>query len=111
MSDDDRFLAVELRLKICEARLRRGAEATISALNGGAEGKQGERGPRGLTGDIGPMPRHQWDGTKLRFQQGPAGDDWGAYVDLKGATGAQGYTGVVVQQSTTAGSSYWPSSR
>ena len=48
MSDDDRFLAVELRLKICEARLRRGAEATISALNGGAEGKQGERGPRGL---------------------------------------------------------------
>jgi hypothetical protein len=37
------------------------------------------------------MPRHRWNGTKLQFEQGPDGDEWGAAVDLQGParTGVQ----------------------
>lgn len=72
----------------------------------------------GNTGDIGPIPNHEWDGTQLRFQQidgswgvfvdlrGPApehswsgtqlrfrqpGGAWGSYVDLQGAEGKSAY--------------------
>lgn len=47
-----------------------------------AKGETGDTGPQG---DTGPMPAHQWQGTKLRFQQ-PDGQ-WGKAVDLKGAPG------------------------
>ena len=33
-------------------------------------------------GPMGPMPRHQWDGTRLRFEQEPG--IWGGWKDLKG---------------------------
>lgn len=55
----------------------------------GKDGKPGLsiKGDPGLKGDMGPMPRHEWRGTELRFQQGPDGDNWGAWVDLKGPGG------------------------
>lgn len=42
----------------------------------------GEQGPQG---DTGPMPRHDWKGTALRFEN-PDGT-WGERVDLKGEPG------------------------
>jgi hypothetical protein len=57
----------------------------------GDQGEQGERGGKGEQGETGPAPRHQWDGTRLRFER-PDGT-WGAWVDLKGAMGAAGSGG------------------
>lgn len=37
------------------------------------------------------MPDHQWDGTRLRFEE-PDGS-WGKYVDLKGQPGQRGASG------------------
>lgn len=51
----------------------------------GATGLRGPTGPEGKRGEVGPMPEHQWDGTKLRFEQ-PWG--WGHWVDLKGPPGS-----------------------
>lgn len=42
----------------------------------------GEQGPKG---DTGPMPRHDWKGTALRFQN--PDNTWGERVDLKGEPG------------------------
>jgi hypothetical protein len=42
----------------------------------GNDGKDGKRGP------IGPTPKHEWDGTKIRFEN-PDGS-WGSWTDLKG---------------------------
>jgi hypothetical protein len=47
--------------------------------------KAGEPGPRG------PMPDHQWDGSKLRFEK-PDGS-WGPKVDLQGPKGKDGKGG------------------
>lgn len=60
--------------------------------NDGADGKDGRNGKDGGRGDTGPMPKHQWQGTKLRFQLTDA--KWGKWVDLKGPAGGAG--GVVV---------------
>ena len=54
----------------------------------GKDGKKGPKGDKGATGPIGPMPKHKWEGTKLRFEK-PDGD-WGKPVDLKGEPGAAG---------------------
>lgn len=43
-------------------------------------------------GDIGPAPAHEWDGTRLRFQN-PDGT-WGEWVDLRGNPGKPGKNGV-----------------
>jgi hypothetical protein len=48
------------------------------------ERKQIDRGP---PGPMGPMPKHEWSGTKLRFEQGPDGNHWGAWTDLRGPPG------------------------
>jgi hypothetical protein len=75
----------------------------------GLDGKDGQRGPRGPEGPIGPAPEHEWDGTKLCFEQ-PDGS-WGEAVDLKGPKGEPGRDGVggggIVQQSTGAPSFGW----
>ena len=51
----------------------------------GAPGKDGERGP------VGPMPKHEWRGTELRFQQ--TGGKWGKWTDLQGKPGKAGSGG------------------
>ena len=51
----------------------------------GAPGKDGERGP------MGPMPKHEWQGTKLRFQQ--TSGKWGKWTDLQGKPGKAGSGG------------------
>lgn len=52
------------------------------------EGLKGDKGDTGLTG---PMPNHQWNGTRLQFQTSTGA--WGDVVNLLGATGAQGPQG------------------
>ena len=38
------------------------------------------------------MPKHEWDGTKLRLQQ--TAKKWGKWVDLKGKNGRDGGSAV-----------------
>lgn len=78
------------------------------ALKDGARGQDGERGPRGFDGPIGPMPRHEWKDTQLRFEEEPG--VWGKWVDLKGNRGEPGFGGVLVKQSGTGSPSntYFP---
>jgi hypothetical protein len=70
--------------------------------------QQGPQGLRGLQGDIGPMPRHRWDGTKLQFEQGPDGGKWGEAVDLRGSPGAVGVVQLGGGSSATPVNSYFP---
>lgn len=56
----------------------------------GPPGPRGEQGPPGPTGPMSPMPDHQWDGTRIRFEE-PDGT-WGKYVDLQGRPG-QSFSG------------------
>lgn len=58
----------------------------------GSKGERGQQGPRGEEGPSGPAPSHEWDGTKLRFEQ-PDGR-WGEWVDLRGPRGPRGPGGV-----------------
>jgi len=51
----------------------------------GKDGAPGKDGADGKDGDVGPMPKHQWRGTELRFQQSQK--KWGAWVDLQGPSG------------------------
>jgi hypothetical protein len=53
----------------------------------GPKGNPGLQGEKGNTGDVGPAPKHEWCGTKLRFEK-PDGT-WGKLVDLKGDKGDQ----------------------
>jgi hypothetical protein len=39
-------------------------------------------------GPIGPMPKHEWSGTKLRFESAPG--VWDVWIDLAGADGKPG---------------------
>jgi hypothetical protein len=52
----------------------------------GIPGPMGPQGPQGPQGDVGPVPRHEWRGTSLRFEQ--ASGKWGQWVDLRGQDGA-----------------------
>lgn len=54
----------------------------------GVDGKDGERGP------MGPIPKHEWRGTQLRFQQ--TSGKWGKWTDLQGKPGKAGSGGVFV---------------
>lgn len=60
-------------------------ESSTLALSEKAQGAQGPPGPQGPQGDIGPMPLHRWDETKLQFEIEPG--KWGAAVDLRGPAG------------------------
>lgn len=60
----------------------------------GVDGERGSRGPAGSDGQdgaMGQMPDHQWQGTRLRFEE-PDGD-WGKFVELKGEKGDRGSPG------------------
>ena len=71
------------------ARGPAGADGTDGAPGRqGPAGADGRDGVDGQDGAIGPMPRHQWKGTELRFQQTPG--RWGKYVDLQGPAGGGG---------------------
>jgi hypothetical protein len=45
----------------------------------------GKPGKKGDKGDPAPMPRHEWNGTLIRFEIEP--DVWGPWVNLQGAPG------------------------
>lgn len=57
----------------------------------GPQGNPGPQGEPGPQGPIGPAPEHEWDGSRLRFQN-PDGT-WGEYVNLKGPKGTKGEAG------------------
>lgn len=69
-------LTVERRLKAAE---------TARLVNDNLPPKPGPRGLRGFPGPKGDKPRHEWDGTSLRFEN-PDGS-YGEFVDLKGDPG------------------------
>lgn len=55
----------------------------------GPKGVQGPRGPKGDPGPIGKrgkMPKHEWNGTHIRFQK----DDgsWGEFINIQGPAGS-----------------------
>lgn len=63
-----------------------GAEGPI-----GATGATGATGPVGPQGPVGATPNSEWQGSKLRFQQGDG--SWGNFSDLLGPQGPQGLRG------------------
>ena len=60
-------------------------KAEVAKALGGIKVRAGARGLKGEAGPIGPMPRHEWDGTKLRFEIDVG--VWGEWVDLRGPKG------------------------
>lgn len=48
----------------------------------GPQGAQGRQGIQGEKGETGSIPKHEWDGTRIRFEM-PSGE-WGEWVDLVG---------------------------
>lgn len=50
-----------------------------------------EKGDKGDTGSKGDKPKHQWDGTKIRFENSDG--SWGQWVDLKGSGGGFSFFG------------------
>ncbi|HRP29362.1 MAG TPA: hypothetical protein PLG77_13110 [Burkholderiaceae bacterium] len=74
----------------------RRAEAIRPAAKDGARGERGPKGDKGEPGEQGPpgpKPRHEWDGSKLRFEK-PSGS-WGEWSDLRGPQGYAGGGGVI----------------
>jgi hypothetical protein len=69
-----RFAGIETRLRSVSLRLDQVQKTP-----------RGPPGPQGPQGDIGPMPKHEWRGTELRFEQ--ASGKWGQWVDLQGPAG------------------------
>ena len=76
------------------AELSKAAESIVTEAWEQAQQERQEilAAARGDDGDMGPMPRHQWKGTKLRFEDGERGN-WGKFVDLKGKPGPPGPPG------------------
>lgn len=54
----------------------------------GEDGLDGTNGEHGNDGKPGQAPSHEWDGTKIRFQNSDG--SWGEWTDLRGPTGATG---------------------
>ncbi len=48
----------------------------------GDAGKSGKKGGKGDAGQLGPMPKHEWRGSELRFEIEPG--KWGKWADLQG---------------------------
>lgn len=82
--------------------------AAEGAAGDGPAAKRGPRGPKGDTGEQGergPMPRHEWNGTRLRFER--PGGSWGDWVDLRGPQGPGG-GGTVTVSGGGSGNGYFP---
>lgn len=71
----------------------------------GADGAPGETGAQGDAGPIGPMPRHEWDETRLRFEIEPG--KWGDFVDLKGEQGRDGRAPAFQRRQQSLGGGGW----
>lgn len=70
------------------------ADALRPAAKDGARGPRGPKGDKGEQGDEGPpgpRPKHEWDGSRLRFQKASGG--WGEWSDLRGPQGYNGMSG------------------
>lgn len=52
------------------------------------DGRDGRNGRDGAPGLPGPIPRHEWDGTRIRFQK--TDNTWGEWVDIQGIQGKDG---------------------
>lgn len=83
--------ALDERVKKIEARLNRHFEDLKASIKNGKDGERGPRGPEGPPGPKGDKPKHEWRGSKLRFEK-PDGT-WGKYVDLQGPPGRRGGSG------------------
>lgn len=62
----------------------------------GPKGEKGDQGPEGFQGPRGTAPNHEWNGSKLRWQN-PDGT-WTDWADLQGAQGVTGPEGPVGEQ-------------
>lgn len=72
-----------VRARKAEARAaRERAESERAEILAAAKGDPGD------SGETGPMPRHQWRETELRFERAPG--KWGQWVDLRGPRGLGG---------------------
>jgi hypothetical protein len=71
----------------------------ITGING-VSGQPGEKGEKGDTGDT---PEHEWNNTRLRFQD-PEGE-WGKWAELKGQDGQSsgGGGGAIIPLSGSSG--------
>lgn len=81
-------LLAERRMRAARAELD--AERQVAALLK-ARGAPGPRGPQGPQGPKGDKPAHEWQGTRLRFEN-PDGT-WGDAIDLRGPKGSRGDRG------------------
>jgi hypothetical protein len=84
-------LALDRKIKQEARKLAQAEQAAFLASAKGDKGEPGPQGPKGDKGDKGDKPRHQWNGTLLRFEQ--ADGSWGKFVDLQGPKGARGPRG------------------
>lgn len=57
----------------------------VEGIAAEVQARQGDKGDKGDAGAVGRPPRHEWRGTKLRFEN-PDGT-WGEWVDLQGFPG------------------------
>lgn len=72
------------------ADLSDGRSVDAGFVADGLNGRPGTHGKDGDAGPPGPLPRHQWDGTKVHFEQSrqPDGEPvWGPWADLRGPQG------------------------
>jgi len=80
-------LALDRKIKQEARKLAQAEQAAVLASAKGDKGEPGPQGPKGDKGEKGDKPRHQWNGTLLRFEQADGG--WGKFVDLQGPKGAR----------------------
>ena len=93
----ERKLAHKAAVERQEKQLAELSKAAENIVAEAREQAQAERqqilaAARGDDGEMGPMPRHQWRGTKLRFEDGER-NKWGKFVDLQGKQGSPGAPG------------------
>jgi len=87
-------------------------KAEVAKAIGGIKVRAGARGLQGEPGPIGPMPRHEWEGTRLRFEIDVG--VWGDWVDLRGPKGESGggrlpkYAGASTFHAGGSGNAYFP---
>ena len=81
---------------------QRGARGRVGKR--GAVGPKGPEGPPGPQGPIGLPPRHQWQGSKLRFEN-PDGS-YGRFVDLRGPQGRPGANGGIISGGSSNGQGF-----